>query len=198
MDNKLDNINYFDITVAGCKRSLPLCNINESLQIAAFIMFGDVEITEKAACELLKKCPDFEILVTAESKGIPICYEMARQSNSDYIVARKSQKLYMKNPVSVDVKSITTAVMQKLYLSQEEFKKIENKKILLVDDVISTGKSIAALEELVRKAKGNIVGKACVLAEGEAAQRKDIIFLEPLPIFPTKSKSISNGHNLKT
>lgn len=175
---------FFKIKIAKCERNLPLCSVSENLKIAAFIMFGDVEITEKSACELLKNCPEFDILVTAESKGIPLCYEMARQSGKNYIVARKSTKLYMKNPISVDVKSITTANIQKLYFSEEEFEKIKNKKILIVDDVISTGKSIAALEELVSKANGKIVGKACVLAEGEAADRKDIIFLEKLPIFP--------------
>ncbi len=182
----MDNQNFFDVKIADCKRRLPLCSVGENLKIAAFIMFGDVEITEKSACELLKKCPGFDILVTAESKGIPLCYEMARQSGKNYIVARKSTKLYMKNPISVDVKSITTASVQKLHLSEEEFEKIKNKRILLVDDVISTGKSIAALEELVLKANCKIVGKACVLAEGDAAQRKDITFLEKLPVFPTK------------
>ncbi len=186
MNNFKNNQTSFEIEIAECKRSLPLCSINKNLQIAAFIMFGDVEITEKSACELLKKCPDFEILVTAESKGIPLCYEMARQSRKSYVVARKSEKLYMKNPISIDVKSITTADMQKLYLSQDDFKKIKGKRVLLVDDVISTGKSTAALEELALKAEGKIVGKACVLAEGEASKRKDIIFLEPLPIFIAK------------
>lgn len=177
---------FFNIKIAGCERNLPLCPVNEKLKIAAFIMFGDVEITEKSAHELLKKCPEFDILITAESKGIPLCYEMARQSGKNYIVARKSEKLYMKKPFSVDVKSITTASMQKLYLSEEDFTKIKDKKILLVDDVISTGKSIAALEDLVSKSSGKIVGKACVLAEGNASERKDIIFLEKIPVFPTE------------
>ena len=180
----MNNQNFFNIKIAGCERTLPLCSVSDKLKIAAFIMFGDVEITEKSACELLKICPDFNILVTAESKGIPLCYEMARQSGKNYIVARKSAKLYMKSPISVDVKSITTANIQKLYLAEEEIKKIKNKRILLVDDVISTGKSIAALEELATKANGKIVGKACVLAEGDACRRNDIIFLEKLPVFP--------------
>ncbi len=182
----MNNKNFFKIEIAGCERNLPLCSVNEKLKIAAFIMFGDVEITEKSARELLKKCPEFDILVTAESKGIPLGYEMAKQSGKNYIVARKSTKLYMKNPISVNVKSITTENVQKLYLSEEQFEEIKNKKILLVDDVISTGKSIAALEELVLKANGKIIGKACVLAEGEASERNDIIFLEQLPVFPIK------------
>ncbi len=172
----------FSITVASCKRELPICPISDSLNIAAFIMFGDVEITEKSATELLKKCPEFDILITAESKGIPLCYEMAKQSNKKYIVARKFEKLYMKNPVCVEVKSITTANVQKLYLSESDFENIQNKKVLIVDDVISTGRSLLALEELIKKAGGKIAGKACVLAEGDASKRSDIIFLNTLPL----------------
>jgi len=173
----------FPITIASCKRELPICSINDKIDIAAFIMFGDVEITEKSAAELLKKCPEFDILVTAESKGIPLCYEMARQSKKKYIVARKSEKLYMKNPVCIEVKSITTANMQKLYLAQNELEDIKDKRILIVDDVISTGKSLLALEEFIKKAHGKIVAKACVLAEGDASKRDDIVFLNPLPVF---------------
>ncbi len=183
MENKNIDTDFYRMNIAGCSRALPLCKVNENLKIAAFIMFGDVEITEKSAEALLKKCPEFDLLLTAESKGIPLCYEMARQSKKDYIVARKSEKLYMKNCACADVKSITTANLQKLYLSEEKFNVIKGKRILLIDDVISTGKSILALEELVNKAEGKIVGKACVLAEGEAARRQDIIFLNPLPLF---------------
>ncbi len=173
----------FSINIASCQRELPICPIDDKLDIAAFIMFGDVEITVKSAAALLKKCPEFDILITAESKGIPLCYEMARQSKKKYIVARKTEKLYMKNPVCIEVKSITTANMQNLYLSEDEFKNIKNKKVLIVDDVISTGKSLSALEEFINKAHGKIIGKACVLAEGDASQRDDIIFLNPLPVF---------------
>lgn len=180
----MNNQEFFDIKIAGLQRQLPLCVVSDKLKIAAFIMFGDVEITEKCACELLKKCPEFDFLLTAESKGIPLGYEMAKQSGKNYIVARKSEKLYMKKPISVEVKSITTEKMQKLYLSEDDLVKMEGKRILLVDDVISTGKSLAALEELISKANGTIVGKACVLAEGNASERKDIIFLEKLPVFP--------------
>lgn len=175
--------NTFEIQIVDCKRNLPICHVNEHLDIAAFIMFGDVEITEKCAYELLKICPEFDILATAESKGIPLCYEMARQSKSKYIVARKSQKIYMKNSIFTTVKSITTTEIQKLYLSAEDIKKIKNKKVLIIDDVISTGNSILAMENLIEKAGGEVSGKACVLAEGTASKRKDIIFLNSLPIF---------------
>ncbi|MGN0518021.1 MAG: phosphoribosyltransferase family protein [Acutalibacteraceae bacterium] len=173
----------FKMTIAGCERELPVCPINKNLDIAAFIMFGDVELTEKASAELLKKCPEHDIVVTAEAKGIPLCYEMARQGCRQYIVARKSIKLYMEDPISVVVKSITTENTQTLYLSKDKCDLMKGKRVLIVDDVISTGESLLALEELVNKAGGNIVGRAAVLAEGDASKRDDIIFLEPLPLF---------------
>lgn len=171
------------LTIAGCKRELPVCSVDDKLDIAAFIMFGDVELTIKSAEELIKKCPEYDVLITAEAKGIPLCYEMARKSNKKYIVARKGVKLYMRNPVHVEVKSITTVRLQNLYLSEDDFEYIKNKRVLIVDDVISTGESLTAIETLVKKAGGNVVGKASVLAEGDASKRDDIIFLEPLPLF---------------
>ncbi len=175
-------MNTYTLKVAGLTRELPICPLNDKIDIAAFIMFSDVELTVKTAEELLKKVPEFDIILTAESKGIPLGYEMARQSGKKYIVARKSVKLYMTNPVSVEVKSITTAKMQTLYLSEEDAKELKGKKVLIVDDVISTGESLNALIKLVEKVGGNIVGKAAVLAEGDAADRDDIIFLEGLPL----------------
>ncbi|MDP4120243.1 MAG: phosphoribosyltransferase family protein [Bacillota bacterium] len=173
----------YEMTIAGCKRELPVCRINENLSIAAFIMFGDVEITEKSATELMKIVPEHDIVITAEAKGIPLCYEMARIGCRQYVVARKSKKLYMKDSISVSVKSITTDNVQSLYLSGDKANLIKGKRVLVVDDVISTGESVAAVCELVNKAGGNIVGKACVLAEGDAINRDDIIYLNPLPLF---------------
>ncbi|MDE6520634.1 MAG: adenine phosphoribosyltransferase [Ruminococcus sp.] len=173
----------YKMTIAGLERELPLCPLNEKLDIAAFVMFSDVEITVASATKLLKKCPDFDVILTAESKGIPLAYEMARQSGKPYVVARKSVKLYMSNPVSVTVKSITTANEQTLYLSAEKAEMINGKNVLLVDDVISTGESLKALEKFVESAGGNISAKTAVLAEGDASERDDIIFLEKLPLF---------------
>lgn len=173
----------YPITVAGCRRELPKYAVSDKLDIAAFIMFGDVEVTEKTAEELLKKCPEHDILITAEAKGIPLCYEMARQGCRRYVVARKGVKVYMGDPLHVQVKSITTSQVQDLYLAEDDVPKLEGKRVLIVDDVISTGESLIALEKLVEKAGGNIVGRACVLAEGDAAEREDIAFLEPLPLF---------------
>lgn len=176
----------YELHVAGLTRQLQICKISDEMSIAAFIMFSDVELTVECAKALLEKCPEFDVIVTAEAKGIPLAYEMARQSGKNYVAARKMSKLYMKNPVVVEVQSITTARKQTLYLDQHEVDYLCGKKILIVDDVISTGGSLYALEKLVDMAKGNIVGKAAVLAEGVASERDDIIFLEELPIFDTK------------
>lgn len=176
-------LDTYKMTIAGLERELPLCPLNDKLDIAAFVMFSDVEITVASAEELLKKCPEFDVILTAESKGIPLGYEMARQSGKPYVVARKSVKLYMSNPVAVTVKSITTESEQTLYLSAEKAEMIKGKNVLLVDDVISTGESLKAMEQLVESAGGKISAKAAVLAEGDAADREDIIFLEKLPLF---------------
>lgn len=173
----------YKMKIAGLERELPRGPLNEKLDIAAFVMFSDVEVTVAAAAELLKKCPDFDIIITAESKGIPLAYEMARQSGKTYVVARKSVKLYMTNPISVKVKSITTSNEQVLYLAEDKAEMLKGKRVLIVDDVISTGESLTALEKLTEAANGNIVAEAAVLAEGDAADRDDIIFLEKLPLF---------------
>ena len=173
----------YDMEIAGCKRSLPICPIDEKLDIAGFVMFSDVEITERTAAELLKKCPAHDVIVTAESKGIPLAYEMARIGCRNYVVARKGVKAYMEDPIHVEVKSITTDHVQKLYLSKADCENLKGRRILIVDDVISTGESLAAMEELLHTIGGQGVGKACVLAEGDAKDREDIIFLEPLPLF---------------
>ena len=178
-----DNHATYTLNVAGLERELVICPVNENLDIAAFIMFSDVELTIACARELSKIVPEHDVLITAESKGIPLAYEMSRQTGKKYLLARKSQKLYMKNSVEVSVRSITTANIQKLYLDYDDMSYLKGKRVLLVDDVISTGESIAALERLVERAGGIVAGKAAVLAEGDAASRDDIIFLAPLPLF---------------
>lgn len=174
---------FYEMTIAGCKRQLPICPVNDKLDIAGFIMFNDVEITVACAKALLEKCPEFDYIITAECKGIPLAYEMARQSGKPYIVARKGKKLYMRDPIVVEVQSITTVGVQQLVLDRNEGDMLSGKRVLIADDVVSTGESLNAVEKLVEAAGGNIVGKAFVLAEGDAADRDDIIFLEPLPLF---------------
>ncbi len=175
---------HYSMEIAGLKRELPLCKINDDLYIAAFIMFGDVEITRASAKELLAKAPEHDIMITAECKGIPLVYEMARLAGeNNYIVARKGPKLYMKNVHTTYVNSITTENRQMLCLGESDVDALKGKRVLIVDDVISTGESLSALEKLVDEVGGNIVGKMAVLAEGDAARRDDIVFLEPLPLF---------------
>lgn len=174
---------FYHINIAGLERDLPICPINENLYIAGFVMFSDVEMTVRCAEELLKKAPEHDLIITAESKGIPLAYEMAKQEYKNYILARKGLKAYMVDPVKVEVKSITTAKVQTLYLDKFDIDRMKGKRILIVDDVISTGESLHAIEELVRIAGGQIVGRMAVLAEGDAAERHDIIFLQKLPLF---------------
>lgn len=174
---------YYTMKISGLERNLEKFPVNEKLDIAAFIIFGDVELTVKGCEELLKKVPEFDVILTPEAKSIPIAYEMARQSCKPYIIARKGVKVYMRNPLEVTVTSITTKKEQKLYLGETEVKKIKGKHVLIVDDVISTGESLEAVRQLVKEA-GAIEAAACAfLAEGDAADRKDIIFLEKLPLF---------------
>ena len=173
----------YRINIAGVERDLIKYPVDEKIDIAAFIMFGDVEVTERAAAELLKLCPEHDVVVSAEAKGIPLCYEMARQGCREYVIARKSIKVYMKNCAHVTVNSITTAKQQSLYLGDTDVNFLRGKRVLIVDDVISTGESLRALEELMEVCEANVVGKAAVLAEGAAKDRDDIIYLEPLPVF---------------
>lgn len=173
----------YKMKIAGLDRELEMFPVNDKLDIAAFIMFGDVEITEKAASQLLKICPEHDVVVTAEAKGIPICYEMARQGCRSYVVARKGVKVYMRNPIGVSVNSITTENEQNLYFGENDAEFLKGKRVLIVDDVISTGQSIEALERLVNQTGAQIVGKAAVLAEGDAKDRDDIYFLDELPLF---------------
>ena len=175
---------YHTMTIAGVKRDLPLCPVTDELQIAAFVIFGDVELTCASARALLEKAPEFDYMITAEAKGIPLIHEMARQSGRNtYILARKGPKLYMRDVLDVAVRSITTAKEQHLYLDGEDAAKMKGKRILIVDDVISTGESLLAIERLVEAAGGIVAGRMAILAEGEAQQRDDIIYLEKLPVF---------------
>lgn len=175
--------NTYSITIAGVKRELQKYPVSDSLDIAAFILFGDVEVTIAASKELLNKVPDFDVILTPEAKSIPLAYEMARQSGKPYVVVRKGVKVYMSDPVSVSVKSITTNNVQTLYMGAEDIETIKGKKVLVVDDVISTGESLNTVLELVNKVGGSVAASCSVLAEGDAANRDDIIFLEPLPLF---------------
>ena len=174
----------YKMTIAGCKRELPLCKASKALMIGAFVIFGDVELTIACAKELLKRAPEFDYMVAPDAKAIPLVHEMARQlGHNDYFLVRKAPKLYMDGVFETEVKSITTEAVQKLYMDGADAKKLKGKRVLILDDVISTGESLRAVEELVNKAGGHVVGRMAILAEGAAADRDDIIFLEKLPLF---------------
>ena len=175
---------YYRMKVAGLERDLPICKVTDDLYIAGFVIFGDQELTVACARDLLAKAPEYDYIITAEAKGIPLAHEMARQAGAaKYFLARKAPKLYMTGVFESSVKSITTAKEQKLYLDTADAELMKGKRILIVDDVISTGESLRALEVLVEKAGGIIAGKMAVLAEGDAQNREDIIYLEKLPLF---------------
>ncbi len=182
---------YYNMNIAGLDRALPICRVNDDLYIAGFVIFGDPELTTACAKALLAKAPKYDYLITAEAKGIPLVHEMARlQNNQKYMLARKGPKLYMSNILSISVHSITTAKEQKLYLDGADAALMKGKRILIVDDVISTGESLHALEELVKQAGGEVCGKMAILAEGDAITRGDITYLEPLPLFNANGEII--------
>ncbi len=175
---------YYTMTIAGVTRDLPICKVTDDLYIGAFVIFGDVELTVATAKALLEKAPEYDYMISAEAKGIPLIHEMARQSGQNkYFLARKAPKLYMSGVFDVTVNSITTAKKQHLYLDTADAEIMKGKRILIVDDVISTGESLAAIEKLVLEAGGVIAGRMAILAEGEAQQREDIVYLEKLPVF---------------
>ena len=183
---------YYNMTVAGLRRALPICPLNEKLSIAGFVIFGDQELTVACARDLLEKAPEYDYLITAEAKGIPLAHEMARQrGDKRYLVARKATKLYMTDVFGVEVRSITTDRVQHLYIDGEDAALMKGKKILVVDDVISTGESLRAVEQLVEKAGGIICGRMAILAEGEAADREDLLYLEKLPLFTADGVPLS-------
>lgn len=174
----------YEMDIAGLKRELPLCRVSDDVYIGAFVIFGDVELTVHCAAELLKLAPEYDYILAPEAKSIPLLYEMARQSGENkYFLARKTPKLYMTGVFEVEVKSITTEKVQKLVLDKADAEQMKGKRILIIDDVISSGESLKAVEELVEKAGATIAGKMFVLAEGDAAKRDDVVYLARLPLF---------------
>ena len=180
----------YNIDICGMKRDLPICKLSDSLAIGAFVIFGDVELTIHCAKELLARAPEFDYLIAPEAKAIPLVYEMSRQSGIKYYLARKHSKAYMSGVFEVKVQSITTAGEQTLCIDTADAEAIRGKRIVIVDDVISTGESLRAVEELVKQAGGDIVAKMAILAEGDAFERKDITVLQKLPLFTAEGAPI--------
>ena len=182
---------YHRMTIAGCERALPLCPLTDDLMIAAFVIFGDPELTTACAQALLDRVPAYDYMITAEAKGIPLIHEMARLAgNQKYMLARKGTKLYMRDILDVQVRSITTNREQHLYLDGADAALMKGKRILIVDDVVSLGDSMNALETLVEAAGGIVCGRATILAEGDAADRTDLVYLEKLPLFTKDGKAL--------
>ncbi len=182
---------YYNITVAGIERALPICPLNDKLMIAGFVIFGDTELTTACAQALLDRAPEYDYIISAEAKGIPLVHEMARiAGDKKYLLARKAPKLYMTGVFGVEVNSITTEGTQHLYLDTADAELMKGKRILIVDDVISTGESLRAMEELVAQAGGIVCGKMAILAEGDAIDRDDLIYLEELPLFDADGNPI--------
>ena len=181
----------YELKVAGLTRQLKLSSISDDLMIAGFVVFGDVELTVACARELLKVMPEYDYIIAPEAKAIPLIHEVARQNGrNEYLLARKAAKAYMDGVFSVKYESITTQGTQELFMDAGDARKMQGKRVVILDDVISTGESLAAMEKLVEEAGGNIVGRMAVLAEGDAAKRDDIIFLEKLPLFNSKGEPL--------
>lgn len=182
---------FYHMTIAGLERDLPLCQLNENMKIGAFVIFGDPELTTACAKALLAKAPEYDYIIAPEAKSIPLIHEMARlDGNRRYLLARKDPKLYMRGVFSAKVRSITTARWQELYLDMADAELMKGKRIIVLDDVISTGESLRGVEALVEKAGGKIVARMAILAEGKAAERDDIIFLEKLPLFDAEGNPL--------
>ena len=182
---------YYHMNIAGCDRALPLCPLTDDLMIGAFVIFGDPELTTACSKALLEKVPEYDYMITAEAKGIPLIHEMARLAgNQKYMLARKGTKLYMRDILDVTVRSITTNREQHLYLDGNDAALMKGKRILIVDDVVSLGDSMHALEQLVEAAGGIVCGRATILAEGDAAKRDDLVYLEKLPLFTKDGKPL--------
>lgn len=182
----------YKLHVAGIERDLPLCPISDTMNIAAFILFGDIELTEKCAEALLLRAPEHDVMITAESKGIPLIHAMCRLAGENrYVLARKGVKLYMRDVIKCETQSITTAAKQTLYINGDDAEYMRGKRVLIVDDVISTGGSLYSLENIVLQAGGTVAGKMAILAEGDAIERKDIIYLEKLPLFDKDGNALN-------
>lgn len=174
----------YELNLCGLKRKLPLIPIDEDMAYASFVILGEVELVSRSAEELSKNIEGIDYIVTAEAKGIPLAYEISKLLGlPEYIVIRKSVKTYMKEPLCEVVRSITTKGSQHLYLDEEDAEKIKGKTICIVDDVISTGESLGAIEKLMARAGASTKYKIAILAEGDAAKREDILFLDKLSLF---------------
>ena len=187
----------YTLNVAGLQRELPKVKIHDELAIASFVMFGDTELIEACAEAIILHLDfptlnEIDILCSPEAKSIPLVHAIARRLSINYVIARKSIKGYMSNPVIEKVQSITTIGAQTLVLDTSDVEKLQGKRICIIDDVVSTGGSLIGLENMLKKlnhggnvASGNceVICKAAVLLEEAGYDKDDLIYLEKLPIF---------------
>ena len=175
----------FELQVGPLTRRLPILPINETTAIASFVLLGDAELTDYAAQALAQRVPaNFDYFVTLESKGIPLAQELSRVTDHpQFVVLRKNVKDYMVAPLTVPVKAITTSAPQQLVLDGTDADRLVAKRVVIVDEVISSGGSLTAAKTLLEKAGATVVGQMAILAEGEAVSRQDIDFLAELPLF---------------
>ena len=190
---------YFDFEIYGVKRKLPYVKIADDLALASFVCISDTELVQVCAPKLVERLPEVDYLVTAEAKGIILTYEMSRlMGMKDFIIARKSKKPYMQDAIGCTVYSITTQKEQTLYLNGVDAEKIRGKRVAIIDDVIATGDSVRAVEELVKKAGAEVVARAAILAELETVNRKDVIYLKEHYVFrPNEDGSFTPISSLK-
>lgn len=175
---------YYNLKVCGLERKLPFVKLDENTAYASFVVISDTELIERAGEDLAEQANGAEIILTIEAKGIALAYEISRKLKmKDFVVVRKSVKPYVKSYLQDAVHSITTEGEQEIFLDESDAAKLKGKRVAIVDDVISKGESLAAAERLVERAGGEVCSRLAILAEGKAADRDDITFLEKLPLF---------------
>lgn len=180
---------YYRIRLCGLKRDLPLFEIAPGVRIAIFNILGDTEIVKKTAASLAKKLPKrVDVLVTPEVKSVPLAYELSRKMKVPYVVTRKIRKPYMVGSLGNQVVSITTGKPQTIWLDGKDRRKLKNKKVILVDDVVSTGSTLKGLRGLMKKAGAKVIAEAAVFTEGDPDKWKKIISLGNLPVFVEKKR----------
>lgn len=184
---KKNNQEFYRIKLCGLRRDLPLFEVAPKVKIAIFNILGDTQIVAKAAKALAKKLPkNAEVIITPEVKSIPLAYELSKRLKIPYVVTRKIKKPYMVNSLSHEVVSITTGEPQTIWLDGKDKQILQNKKVILVDDVVSTGSTLKGLRDLVKKAKATIIAEAAIFTEGKAKKWGNVISLGNLPVFTTK------------
>jgi adenine phosphoribosyltransferase len=175
----------YPVVIAGVRRDLPLFEVKPGLRIAVLNILGDTELVQAAAEELARRLEDcqYDILLTAEAKSIPLAHALSAETGKDYVVLRKSYKLYMGDAIEVETLSITTGRPQTLYLDEKDVELVRGKKAVLVDDVISTGSTLSGMRLAMEKAGATVVAVVAVLTEGDRDQWRDVIALGHLPLF---------------